>query len=148
MKLHQHPENLEHALLVIVPIVLCGIVLFIVASCEEAFPAEIDEEQAIVCLAGEARGESEEALTAHGEAFRNRFARYGKVTGVFGCRAKFTEPEYVWEKVRRAWRKSATSKLVNGATHWESTDFKSPAWAKNATVTAQFGKTKFYRGVK
>jgi hypothetical protein len=123
------------------------LLLFILFT-SAAHAAEINEAQAVRCLMGEARGESYEAIVAHAEAYRNRYARYGRVKGVFGCTAKFSEPARVWARVKKAWLESANTNLVNGATHWESTDFKVPSWSHGAVVTAKFGKTKFYKGVR
>ena len=117
-----------------------------------ALPALADEpqeDQAVRCLMGEARGESYQAIIAHAEAYRNRFARYGKVWGVDGCKWRGQEPAWAWERVRKAWRESAGTNLVNGADHWYADYIKAPAWTlAPAVMTAKFGKTRFYKGVK
>ena len=104
--------------------------------------AKIDEKIVIHCGLGEARGEGYKGLVAVFEAIRNR----GHLNGVYGCQAKFDEPEWVWDLARKAWASSASSNLVKGADHWESTSFKVPYWAKDMIVTAHIGKHRFYNG--
>ena len=99
-----------------------------------------DEVRAII---GEAASEGYEGMLAVGEAIRNR----GTLKGVYGVKAKFVdkEPEWVWQLAKKAWDASESSNIVGGATHWESTDFPVPYWAKDMETSAHIGKHKFYR---
>lgn len=126
-------------------LLICVIVLL---SGGTSRAAQINDEQAVRCLMGEARGEEYIAIVAHAEAYRNRFARYGKLWGVDGCRSDFDEPAWVWAKVRKAWFESATTHLVDGADHWIADYIKKPYWTKNATTVVKIGKTIFYKNVK
>ena len=120
-----------------------------IASNVHAAPLPLSDEQAVQCLMGEARGESYTAIVAHAEALRNRYARYGRLWGVDGCKWRGAEPRRVWDKVRRAWLESASSDLVHGADHWYAEYIDAPGWTRPpAVMTAKYGKTKFYRGVK
>ena len=116
-----------------------------------SYAADITESQAIHCILGEARGEYRsvgyDAFLSIAEAIRNR----GTVSGVYGCNADLSaEQAYIKAKgldkeAARAWKESKASNLVKGASHWESTDFKVPYWAKNMKVVAHIGKHKFYK---
>lgn len=124
----------------------------VVWNVSKAFPAEIlsdiPENKIIRCLMGEARGEPYKAIVAHAEAFRNRYARYGRIWGVDGCSFNGKEPSWVWAMVSKAWMESLHTNLVKGADHWHTDYIKDPYWTKGALMTAYIGKTKFYRGVK
>lgn len=108
----------------------------------------LTDDKAVQCLMGEARGEDYEAIVAHGEALRNRQARYGRLWGVDGCKWQGSEPQWVWDRVRLAWEESKTSDKVHGADHWYADYIPMPNWAKRATMTAKYGRTKFYKNVK
>lgn len=95
------------------------------------------------CVLGEASGEGYLGMVAVAEAIRNR----GTLKGVYGCKAKFVknEPEWVFILARKAILEAKTSNLTNGATHWESVDFKRPYWADSMVETVQIGKHVFYK---
>jgi len=101
----------------------------------------MDDETGVHCLMGEARGESYECQVATAEVIRNR----NSTRGVYGCQAKINEPEWVWDRARKAWKESATTNLSKGATHFESTDFPKPYWANEMQEVAHIGKHKFYK---
>ena len=106
----------------------------------------LSDAEAIPCIVGEASGQSYQEQVAISEALRNR----NTTRGVYGCTAKHnkTEPAWVWTRCKKAWLESANTDLVKGADHWESTNFKTPYWASQMTVTAQVGSTKFYKSKK
>ena len=106
-----------------------------------ALPCHAEDKIEIRCIMGEARGETLIGMTAIGEAIRNR----GHLRGVYGCKAKFTEPRWVWKIARQAWLNSYSSNLTKGATHWESTDFPIPYWVKAMDITVIIGKHVFYK---
>lgn len=120
--------------------VICGLLILMSGSAYAEIPADL----AVQAIMGEARGETLLGKTAVAEALRNR----GHLRGVYGLKASFNEPEWVWEQARKAWQESSKTNLVKGADHWESTDFKTPYWAKNMVVTAHIGKHKFYKAVR
>ena len=101
----------------------------------------ITDAEGIQCIMGEARNQPYSCQVAIGEALRNR----GTTQGVYGCKVAVIEPQRVWRKAERAWAESKTSKLVNGSSFWESSDFKKPYWANSMTETARVGKHIFYR---
>lgn len=103
--------------------------------------AEIPESKAIHCLMGEARGEGLIGMTAVGEVLRKR----GNTNGMYGCKAKFREPEWVYSLAKRAWADSRSSSYSKGATHFESSDFKRPSWSNKMLVVAKVGKHIFYK---
>ena len=105
--------------------------------------AEITEETAIRCIIGEAASEGYAGLLAVSDALQNR----GHTNGVYGCKAKHIdkEPKWVWERATKAWTEAKTKNPTNGATHWESTDFKKPYWTKSMTKTVIIGKHEFYK---
>lgn len=101
---------------------------------------------AIKAVIGEAEGESFRGKIAVAEAIRNR----GHLRGVYGLRSPRLSKasKKVWEEAEKAWLASASSNLVNGADHWESTDFKRPEWSKKMVITAKHGKHVFYKATK
>jgi spore germination cell wall hydrolase CwlJ-like protein len=103
----------------------------------------ITEAQAVRAIVGESAGESFRGKLAVACAIRNR----GTLAGVCGIAACHTdrEPERVWREARAAWRESAGRDITGGATHWESTNFKSPAWASSMRETVRIGHHRFYR---
>ena len=105
--------------------------------------AEVDESQAIRAIIGEASGEGYNGMLAVACAIKNR----GTLKGVYGVKAKHVdkEPKWVWDLARKAWKESASKDITNGATHWESTDFDVPYWAKSMTISCVIGKHIFYK---
>ncbi len=103
--------------------------------------AGISDKEAVTCLMGEARGEEYKTIVATAEALRNR----GTTKGVYGCSFSGDEPQWVWHKVAKAWQESKYTNYVDGATHWESTDFDDPYWSISMTMISHIGKHKFYR---
>lgn len=101
------------------------------------------DENCIRACIGEASGEGYQGLLAVACAIRNR----GTLKGVYGVNAKHVdkEPKWVWDRARKAWEESANKDITNGATHWESTNFKVPYWAKNMEITLKLGKHIFYK---
>ncbi len=94
-------------------------------------------------MIGEAASEGFDGMVAISCAIRNR----GTLKGVYGLNAKHVdnEPRWVWQMAERAYYTSFDKDVTNGATHWESTNFKVPYWAKDMTVTAKIGKHIFYK---
>ena len=147
MKLTRTPEDLEHALLVIIPIIICGIMLFICWSCDEVFADKIPEDLAVRCIIGEAANQGDHGMLVLAEALRNR----GTTKGVYGCSASHVvrQPEWVFKKALKAWRESAYSNHTNGATNWENINaFGTPYWAKSMIKTYEYKDHVFYRSVK
>jgi spore germination cell wall hydrolase CwlJ-like protein len=82
-------------------------------------------------------------MTAVAEVIRRR----GSLRGIYGLNAPHVdkEPSWVWTQAKKAWDDSATSDITHGATHFESTDFKTPYWTKGMKEVAHIGKHKFYK---
>jgi hypothetical protein len=101
----------------------------------------------VYCAVGEAEGEGYAGLLAVSEAIRNR----GTLRGVYGCKAPRVINRKYSDKVLRdalrAWKESAHTNTVRGATHWEGTAFKTPYWAKDMIVTARINNQIFYKEV-
>ena len=111
------------------------------------FGAELPKDQVIRAMIGEASNQGYEGLYAISCAIRNR----GTLNGVYGAKAKHvdSEPSWVWKLAERAYLASFKGiDVTNGATHWESIDFKTPYWAKDMVVTARIGKHIFYKESK
>ena len=108
-----------------------------------AWSAEIvPDDIAIRAIIGEASGEGLKGMQAVGEVIRRR----GSLKGVYGFKAPHVdkEPEWVWKMARKAWKDSEFSNLSNGATHFESTDFKNAYWMEDMECVAHIGKHRFY----
>jgi len=105
--------------------------------------ANYRKERIVRAAIGEAASEGEAGMLAVICAIKNR----GTLDGVYGINAKHidSEPQWVWRMARRAFYKSLWQDVTKGATHWESTDFDVPYWAKDMVQTVQIGKHKFYK---
>ena len=125
------------------------------AGCDDyAYPAEIPEQTAIVCLLGEARGEGYTSLLYHAEALRNR----ATINGVYGCKARlakewpYLQARGLVGQARQAWRESETTDFTHGATYWGSllVDQKWIAKMEKSgfTQTAKIKNTVFYKAGK
>ena len=103
----------------------------------------IPDSLAVRSIVGEAAGESYAAKVGIAAAIRNR----GSLKGVYGLKSPMVDkqPAWVWRDARRAWSESATNDPTDGASFWESTDFKTPKWAAKMHKTVQIGKTIFYK---
>jgi len=108
--------------------------------------AEVNDSKAVRAIIGEASSEGYDGMLAVACAIRNR----GTLQGVYGVNAKHVdnEPKWVWDIAERAWHNSLTNDVTKGATHWESTDFKVPYWAKDMVVTYTYKKHVFYKELK
>ena len=133
-------------------IILTLILLLTVLCLADTAAAAVSDDEAVACILGEARGEYAKhgytAFLALADALRNR----GTLKGVYGCSAPIPLKEQAFLKrmgydreALRAWKESASIDLVAGASHWESTDFKTPYWAKGMKVVYQVGKHRFYK---
>jgi len=117
--------------------------------------SEIETEQAMKCLLGEARSEGIEGMTAVGEVLRRspKVPFYGaKNIRNKGERWYALEkgkwrqlPSQLVEKAKKAWIASENSNLTNGATNFESVDFEVPYWAKEMREVARVKKHIFYK---
>jgi hypothetical protein len=129
--------------LIILTTIICLLLYSIVANAKE-----IKDEEAVMCVIGEAEGEGEIGMEAVAEAIRNR----GSLKGVYGCSAprvrKQLYSDRILHQAQRAWERSAgDGDITFGATHWEGTAFKTPYWAKDMIVTATIGNQRFYKEV-
>jgi spore germination cell wall hydrolase CwlJ-like protein len=99
------------------------------------------DSRAIRAVVMEASGEGYIGMVAVAEAIRNR----GSLKGVRGAYAYHYEPLWVWKQAEAAWKASANTNLVHGATHWENVKrFGLPRWARNMKVTAIIGRHYFF----
>lgn len=119
-----------------------GYVIGVFLVCSVCY-AEIDPKTAEICIMGEARGEPYAGQVAVAEVLRRR----GSTNGFYGCKAKFSPTSRESSRAKNAWEESQKSNYSHGATHFESTDFKTPYWAGDMTVVARIGKHKFYRKI-
>lgn len=143
--------NLGQAFKVILPIIGCA-VMFLIAGCQQdAFAGEITEDKAVACILGEARGEGAQGIRLMASALRNR----GTTQGVYGCRANISrEMAYlkargIYQQAVKAWRDSAKTDLVKGATYWGSKHVDGAWIAKmkkhGYTLTVSHNGHEFYR---
>lgn len=143
--------GLAQAMKVIIPIIGC-LVMFLIAGCHsEAVAGEIPEDVAVKCVLGEARGEGPQGIKLMASALRNR----GTTQGVYGCRADLSkEMAYlkargIYQQALKAWRDSAKTDLVKGATYWGSKHVDGAWIAKmkkhGYTLTVSHRGHEFYR---
>lgn len=126
----------------VVAAILGCAVLLMVAKCASA---EVREDQAVRAIIGEASDQGYQGMLAVACAIRNR----GHLKGVYGLNAKHVdrEPEWVWERARKAWRESEKIDVVFGADHWENIKaFGTPYWAKDMEKTVTVKDHSFYKG--
>jgi len=143
-------ETKDHMIQTLVFGLIASIVMILI-MCSVVKAEVITDEKAVQCILGEARGEYAQygynSFLAIADALRNR----GKTQGVYGCgvnlakEAAFLANKGYYKKALQAWIDSKTVELVKGASHWESTKFKVPYWAKDMQVTYQVGHHKFYK---
>lgn len=113
--------------------------------------AEIPEATAVHCILGEARGEGPQGIRLMASALRNR----GKTQGVYGCRADlskemaYLKAKGIYQQAVKAWRDSAKTDLVKGATYWGSRHVDGAWIAKmkkhGYTLTIVHNGHEFYR---
>ena len=136
-------SKLFNSYCLIIPVIVCMGLIFLVVLSGCAYSQEIDYKTAIHCILGEARGEGYKGMVAVGEALRNR----GTVKGVYGCRADFKEPKWVWDLAEKAWRESVKTNLVKGSDHWVGTK-RDGEWIakmeKTMTFKVQIANQRFY----
>lgn len=129
--------------------ILCLLLSPVIASADE-----IPEAKAVACILGEARGEGEQGIRLMASALRNR----GKTQGVYGCKADisremaYLKAKGIYAQAVKAWRDSAKTDLVKGATYWGSTHVDG-AWISKMkkhgyVLTAKHNGHEFYREVK
>lgn len=111
-----------------------------------AMPKTITETQAAQAIYGEAGGEDYTGKLAVACAIRNR----GTLRGVVAATKVPIQqiPRDAWIECLMAWHQSAKKDITRGATHWESTDFKTPTWAYTMMETFRHGKHVFYKTIK
>lgn len=127
---------------------MVNILLIITLLCSTAWAAEIPKQQFIDAVIGEAEGEGYRGMLAVSCAIRNR----GMLKGVYGGRSKRVR-EHLYNshtfvlavKAYEESRNPDACAMIDGADHWESTDFPRPEWSKNMIVAATIGKHVFYR---
>ena len=109
----------------------------------------INEAQAISAIVGEASNQGFDGMTAVGEVIRRR----GGIKGLYGVEAILsrTEPEWVWAQARKAWKRSETTNLSQGATLFENIHaFGFPkSWDRTKVVcVTQIKDHWFFREIK
>lgn len=107
-------------------------------------------------LIAEATSDGYDGMYAVACCVRNRLAR-GMNTGLCGLKRKdldtFVKREgskrerQAKEIIRRVFE-DGSDDTTKGATHFESTRYKTPSWARGAVVTCQVGEHVFYKGVR
>lgn len=101
----------------------------------------LNEEIAIRCIAGEARGESFRGMVAVAEVLRRR----GSTRGVVGCKSNFKSSKPIREKARKAWRRSRTTNYSRGADHFDGSAFPRPKWSFKMKKVCVIGKQIFWK---
>ena len=145
----------QYALAVAVCLALATIAVFVASCSTIAFGAEmpqIDENTAIQCLLGEARGEGYAGMLAVAEVLRRR----GNTQGMYGCTAKIKDDEMAYmtikgviAKAHLAWIDSQYTNTTNGATLFENIEkFGLPKWYKCAEKTVKIGNQTFFKEIK
>jgi len=104
-------------------------------------------------LLAEASGEGREAMYRVACVVRNRLV-LGMNTGLCGLKRKDldgfvmqegrSKEKEAREIVRKVFQERGED-VTNGATHFESIDFREPRWAKKMVYLGQYKKHKFYK---
>jgi hypothetical protein len=100
---------------------------------------KFNDKNCIKAAMGEARGEGYKGLLAICCAIRNR----GSLKGVYGTKAKFKEPKWVWKLAKKAWKESKAKRIHSGD-HWGSIHCDK-AWLKQMRAKG-FTRVYSYRG--
>lgn len=119
------------------------------ASCDDI---DIDDNQAVLAIIGEAEDQGVEGMRAIGFALINR----GNLDGVYGLRAKrvvfhkYSNDTYL--QAKKAWKYAKNHQdedSTDGSTGWGNASdirkFKTQRWFNNCTVVKQVGQQWFYR---
>jgi len=121
-----------------------SIALFILTLAVSVHARQISDNLAVRAIIGESASEPFQTKLAIAGALRNRGTLDG-VRGRLNARMIDVQSKKTWADARRAWRQSATNNIVNGATHFESTNFPVPCWATSLTPAARIGRFNFYK---
>lgn len=133
----------EYALKTALSVIFC----LILGLASPVFAQNLSEADILQGVLGEARSQSQAEMQGIAEVIRLRDSK----KGIYGFNIDYSnEIPYmrvkgIIKRAQRAVEESKTSNLTNRATHFESTDFKMPYWAKDMEETAHIGKTKFYK---
>lgn len=122
--------------------VILATILILCAGLAQA--GEIPEDDAVRILIGEAANQGKVGMIAVAEVLRKR----GSTKGFCGLKGKHvdSQPAWVWEMARKAWRASEKTNYTRGATHFENLeDFGTPYWAENMEVVFVHKDHTFYR---
>ena len=122
--------------------VILAMVLILCAGLANA--GEISEDVAVRVLIGEAGNQGEHGMICVAEVLRHR----GSTKGFYGLKAKHvdSQPAWVWEQARRAWRKSATTNFTSQASHFENVEaFGIPSWARGMRIVYKYKAHTFYK---
>lgn len=104
------------------------------------------DKMAVRAIVGEAASEPYRTQLAVAGAIRNR----GSLAGVLGAKNAAMidrQTAKTFSTALRAWNESATNNIVNGASYFESTNFKTPAWARKMKCVATVGRFNFYKPI-
>lgn len=123
--------------------IITTLALFFFFLCTQVKAEEISEEVGIKCIMGEGRNQGYDGLLALSFALKNR----GTINGVYGCKAVFKEPQWVWDLAKKAWRDTQFKPDVTlGADHWENIKaFGTPRWASSMKQTIIIKDHVFYK---
>jgi len=105
--------------------------------------AEIEQEQAVRAVIGEASNQGYHGMLAVACGIRNR----GNLMGVYGVRARHVdhEPMWVWDMARQAWEDSEDNRIHDGD-HWENVGtFGIPSWAYGMVEVYRHKDHVFYK---
>lgn len=122
--------------------IVLAVILILCAGMAQA--GEITEDVAVRVLIGEAGNQGEHGMICVAEVLRQR----GSTKGFYGLKAKHvdSQPAWVWEQARRAWRKSATTHFTSQATHFENIEsFGVPSWARGMRIVYKYKAHTFYK---
>ena len=104
--------------------------------------AEIPDELGVRCVVGESSSQGFSGMVAVADALQNR----GTIKGVYGCKAKHTEPAYIWERARRAWQEAKVQNPTQGADHWHNVVREGENyWTRKLTKTVCIKDHCFYK---
>jgi hypothetical protein len=133
------PDPLFWMLFAITMLVMFSLIL----SQVRAEEVDLDKEQAIKAIIGEASNQGYYGMLTIAVAIRNRET----LKGVYGLKAKHIEkePKWVWNLAKKAWKESKYNRFHSG-THWENIKvFGKPYWVKTMILVYQYKDHNFYK---
>jgi len=125
--------------------ILIGFIV-VLAFMPMAYAKEIPYDVALRIIVGEGGNQDLKGMICIGEVLRHR----ASVKGFYGYQSNGIkkEPQSVWKKAAKAWKRSAYTNYTQGADHFENIhSFGNPWWARHCVKTYEYKDHVFYKEV-